>query len=142
HEQLRFEVEAGRQSEIGVGRAGETIDAAVLAPAIGIDRAVERQIGRIVAGDDLPRGVDRHGGLERRQIIDGLPTVIEADPSERLIAPRAVRMRAAAAPALTVEGGPTLARRGNGGQRRRRASQCGRTTHGVYNSAEWERNKN
>ena len=40
-EQLRFEIEPGRKPEIGVGRSREAIDAAVLAAAIGIDRAVE-----------------------------------------------------------------------------------------------------
>ena len=38
---LCFEIQPRRQAEIGVGRPREAIDAAVLAAAIGIDRAVE-----------------------------------------------------------------------------------------------------
>ena len=54
-EQLGFEIEARRQAEIGVGRPREAIDAAMLAAAIGIDRAVEGNVGRVVAGDDGAR---------------------------------------------------------------------------------------
>jgi hypothetical protein len=54
-EQFRFEVEPRRQAEIGVGRPREAIDAAVLAAAVRIDRTVESDIGRIVAGDDCAR---------------------------------------------------------------------------------------
>ncbi len=82
-EQLRFEIEAGRQAEIGVGRPRKAVDAAVLAAAIGIDRAVEADVGRVVAGDDLARGVGAHRGLERRQILDALPAVVEGDPRFR-----------------------------------------------------------
>ena len=41
HEQLGFEIEPRRQAHIGMCRPRETIDAAVLAAAIGIDRAIE-----------------------------------------------------------------------------------------------------
>ena len=101
HEQLGFEIEPGRQPEIGVGRPREAIDAAMLAAAIGIDRAVEGDVGRLVAGDDLARGVDRHGGLERRQLFEALPAVVEGDPRDRLVAAGGIRQRAAAAPAVT-----------------------------------------
>jgi hypothetical protein len=37
---------------IGVRRPGEAIDAAVLAAAIGVDRAVKADVGRVVAGQD------------------------------------------------------------------------------------------
>ena len=47
-------------------RPGETVDAAVLATAIGVDRPVERDVGRRVAGDDGPAGVlAEHGGGRR-----------------------------------------------------------------------------
>ncbi len=48
-EDAAFEIEPGRQPEIGMRRPREAIDAAVLAAAIGIDRALERHVGRIVA---------------------------------------------------------------------------------------------
>src|SRR5262249_20591702 len=43
-EELGFEIESGRQAEIGVGRPREAVDAAVLATAIRIDRSIERNI--------------------------------------------------------------------------------------------------
>ena len=49
-EQLGLEVEPRRQAEIGMRRPREAIDAAVLAAAIGIDRAVEADVGRIRCG--------------------------------------------------------------------------------------------
>ncbi len=51
-EQLALEIEPRRQIVIGVGRPREAIDAAMLAPAIRVDRAVEADVGRLVAGDD------------------------------------------------------------------------------------------
>ena len=57
-EDAALEIEAGRQAEIGVARPRVAIDAAVLAAAIGVDRAVEADIGRIVAGDDRARRID------------------------------------------------------------------------------------
>jgi len=85
-----------------------------------VDRAIEGEIGRIVAGDDLPGGVDRHGRLERRQLFEALPAVVEGDPCQRLVSAERVRRRAAAAPAFAVDGGAHFARR-RGGQRCRRA---------------------
>src|SRR5262249_7578363 len=67
----------------GVGRPREAIDAAVLAAAIGIDRAVEGNVGGIVAGDDLGGGIVGHGGFERGQFLETLPAVIEGDGRER-----------------------------------------------------------
>ena len=104
-EQLRFEIEAGREPHVGVGRAREAVDAAVLAATIGIDRAVERNVGRVVAGDDTAGGVDRDGGLERRQVLEALPAVVETFARVRLIAAGGVRLRAAATPALAVDRG-------------------------------------
>src|SRR4051812_18698886 len=75
----------------------------MLAAAIWIDRAVEADIGRIVAGDDFSRGVERYGGLERRQFFEALPAVVEHDPRFRLIAPAGVGLSAAAAPPLAVD---------------------------------------
>ena len=76
-EQLRFEIEPGRQPHVGVRRPGEAVGAAVLAAAIGVDRAVEGDVGRLVAGDDLARPLDLHLGLERRQLLERAPAVVE-----------------------------------------------------------------
>src|SRR5690606_33208374 len=79
-EQPAFEIEPRGEAEISVAWPRVTIDAAMLAAAIRIDRAVETDIGRIVAGDDRARSVDRHAGLERRQLIEALPAIVESDP--------------------------------------------------------------
>jgi len=86
-----------------MGRPREAVDAAVLAAAIGIDRAVEADVGRVVAGDDLARGVDRNRGLERRQFLDASPAVVEGNPRHRLVAAGRVRLRAPPAAALELD---------------------------------------
>src|SRR5262249_12044654 len=102
--QFRFEIEAGGQTQIGMGRAGEAVDAAMLAAAIWIDRAVKRDIGRIVVGDDPASAVDGDGRLERRQLFRALPAVIERNPCQRLETARRVRVRTTAATARAVHG--------------------------------------
>src|ERR1700692_2113642 len=96
----------------------------MLAAAIWIDRAVEGNVRRIVAGDDLARRVRRYRGLERWQILKALPAVVEGNPRQRLIAARRVRQCAAAAAALTVDQTSRLARR-RGGERHRRGGSGG-----------------
>src|SRR5262249_55429498 len=155
--ELGFEVQAGRQSEIGVGRPGEAVDAAVLAATIRVDRAIEGNVGRIVARDDLPRGIDGHRRLERRQLLEALPAVVESNARERLIAARGVRLRATSAAAsalnrhvgvgrrlkadssrtrrLPSRASPETARRRGGGwpggvRRRRAFYGCVGTSHG------------
>ena len=139
HEQFGFEIEAGGEPEIGMRGPRETINAAVLAAAVRIDRAIKRDVGRIVAGDDLAGGVGGHCGLERRQLLQTLPAVIESDPRHRLVPAGGVRGRAAAAAAFAIDASAMGARvmdatahfaRRRGGQRCRRAFQRGRTTHG------------
>src|SRR4051812_11416383 len=56
-EELGLEVESRRELEVAVARAGIAVDAAVLAAAIGIDRAVEADIGRVVVRDDRARAL-------------------------------------------------------------------------------------
>ena len=107
-EQLRFEIKSGRQAEIGVGGPREAVDAAVLAPTIRIDRAIEGNVGRVVAGDDLARRIDRHRSLERRQLLETLPAVVEEDSSQRLITARRIRLRTTAMPAQLIDGGPCI----------------------------------
>ena len=48
----RFEIETGRKTEILVRRAGKTINAAMLATAIGIDARFEPDIWTLIARDD------------------------------------------------------------------------------------------
>ncbi|MEI9888209.1 MAG: hypothetical protein WDN08_17270 [Rhizomicrobium sp.] len=100
-EQARFEIGAGRHAEIGVGRAREAVDAAMLAAAIGIDRLVERDVRRLVAGDDGAGGVaDDLGAQGGRGTVLGAPAVIPAvvdqDAFLGLVAPHRVGKGAAA----------------------------------------------
>ena len=99
-EQLGLEIEPGREPLIGVGRPREAVDAAMLAAAIGVDRAVEADVGRVVPRDDGARPLDRHLGLERRRLFGKIPAVVEALAFDRLEAGMRVRHRAAAAPGL------------------------------------------
>src|SRR3546814_6468389 len=68
-EQLRLEINAGRQVVIGMGRPCKAVDAAMLAAAIGVDRAIETDVGRIVAGDDRARPFHRDASPERRRRV-------------------------------------------------------------------------
>ena len=84
-------------------RPGETVDAAMLATPVGIDGTIETDIGRIIAGDDLAGRVERDRCLERRQLIEALPAVIERDPRFSLETTTGVGLRAPAAPPLAVD---------------------------------------
>ena len=66
--ELGLEVESCRMSQITVRRPREAVDAAVLASPVGIDRAVERDVGAIVARDDRTRRLFVHLRLERIEI--------------------------------------------------------------------------
>jgi hypothetical protein len=96
-EDAALEIEPGRQAEIGMGRAGEAIDAAMLAAAIGVDRAVETNIRRGVAGDDRLGAVDDKGGLQRYGCLVGpTPAIVEGDALLGLEAADRIAQRAAA----------------------------------------------
>ena len=71
--------------------------------------------GEFVAGDDRARPFERDLRLEGRRRLVRLPAVVDFLAPEKLEAPRGVRRRAAAAPALRGddpigEGGAELAR--------------------------------
>ena len=120
HEELRFEIEARRQAHIGVRRPREAVGAAVLAAAIGIDRAVEGNVRRLVARDDLSGALDLHLGLQRRQLFERTPVVVERLDDLRLVAAGNIGLRAAPAPAIAQDirlrrpGGPPPAQAGPG----------------------------
>ena len=108
-----------------MGRPREAVDAAVLAAPIGIDRAVEADIGRVVAGDDFSRGIERNRGLERRQFVEALPAVIESDARFGLEAAAGIGLRAAATPPFALDRNREFGKRGRctrrlGGRRDRR----------------------
>src|SRR5690606_27069806 len=99
----RFEIEARRHAHIGVRRPCEAIDAAMLAAAIGIDGAVERNVGGTVAGDDGARLFYLHLGLEGGKVLERLPSVIEHMPCRRLEAARWIDAGTPTAPAIDLD---------------------------------------
>src|SRR5262249_21381297 len=77
----RLEIEAGRHVEVAVRRPGEAVDAAVLATAIGVDRDVEVDVGRIVAVQDALRLLLAARGargevLLRRALVEPAPAFV------------------------------------------------------------------
>jgi hypothetical protein len=70
----------------------------MLAAAIGVDGAIKRHIRRGVAGDDVPRGFQRHLGFQRRQIGQRIPAIVHIDPRQRLKSPTGIDGGASATP--------------------------------------------
>src|SRR5262245_36685771 len=103
HQKFGFEIEPRRHAEIGVRRAREAVDAAVLAAAIWIDRAVKSDVGRVITGNDFPGRVDRDRRLEGWTLVKRSPAVVKGDARERLITPRGVALGTPPASALVVD---------------------------------------
>ena len=103
HEQPQLEIEPRRKPHIGVGRTGEAVGAAVLAAAIGVDRAVEGNVGQIVTGDDGLRPFERDFRLERLELFAGTPAVVELFARLALERPLSLVRAPAAAPLRRVE---------------------------------------
>ena len=102
-----------------MARPRVAIDAAVLAAAVRIDRAVEADIRRVVAGDDRPRRIHGQGRGQRRRLFVGrAPAVVERDAPFGFEASAIVARRAA-----------SLAR-----------PDCGRHIHAADNAARHENN--
>jgi len=77
-EQPALEIQTRRQAQIGVSRPSITIDAAVLAAPIGIDRLVKGNIGAVVAGDYGPGHVRLdHGSQRLRRLVVAGPAIVE-----------------------------------------------------------------
>src|SRR5262245_3240685 len=96
-----------------MARSREAVDAAVLAALVRVDRAVERDVGRVVGRDDAARRLLGHDRLEpARRLVERAPAVVEGRDREALEAPRDVRGRAppphcgCRAPRLVVHGHP------------------------------------
>src|SRR5580700_9567795 len=106
-------------------RPREAVDATMLATPVGVDRTVKADIRRVVAGDDLARGVERDRGLERRQFVEALPAVVKGDTRFSLETAAGVGLRAAAAPPVALDRDRQFRKRGRctrrlGGRRDRR----------------------
>ena len=100
-EELRLEIKTRRESGEGMVRPREAVDAAVLAAAIRVDRAVEADVGRGVARDDAARPLGRHlcPSLRRRGLVR--PAVVEGLVMDRFETTIRVGGRAAARPCLS-----------------------------------------
>src|ERR1700741_2832230 len=97
-----------------MGRPREAVETAMLAAPVRIDRPVEADIGRVVARDHLSRRVERDRGLERGQLLQALPAVVEGNPCLRLVSAASIGLRAAAAPPLADDFDRWLRRAGVG----------------------------
>ena len=108
-----------------MGRPRKAVDAAMLAAPVRIDRTVKADIGRVVAGDDFARGIQRDRGLERRQFVETLPAIVECDAGFGLEAAAVIGLRAATTPPIALDGDRQFGKRGRrtrrfGGRRDRR----------------------
>src|SRR5947209_4487461 len=75
----------------------------MFAAAVRIDRSIEADIGRVVAGDDLAGGIDRYRGFEWRKFVETLPSVVEGNPRLSLETSARVGLRAAATAPLAFD---------------------------------------
>src|SRR5438067_5140808 len=97
------------------------VDAAMLTAAIRIDRAIEADIGRVVAGDDRARRIDREGRQQSCRLgFDRVPAIVERHP-----------LLALEAAAFVAPGAASLARH-----------DTGRHIHDPIMGCRWEHFKN
>jgi hypothetical protein len=64
---------------------GETIDAAMLAPSVGVDRPIKQQIRRSVVTQRRTRPFQSDFGRDQAVIFRDFPAIVERDPPGRLI---------------------------------------------------------
>lgn len=91
--EFRLEIEARRQPEIGVAGPREAIGTAMLAAPIGVDGAVERDIGRPVPRDDGAGLLQAGFGAKRRRGLFLAPAIVEHFTHLRLMTTREVADR-------------------------------------------------
>src|SRR5690606_423868 len=96
-EDAGLEIEPGGQVEVTVTRAGIAVDAAVLAALVGIDGAVEGDVGGVVATQDAARGErpELGRGIGRRLVVGRRRLRLDVPDGE---APGRLRDGAAALP--------------------------------------------
>ncbi len=93
--ELGLEIQPCRMPQVAVTWPGVAVDAAVLASAIGIDRAVEADVRAVVGCDDATRRLNAHLGLESLELGQAFPAVVEVLPHLRLKAAGPIRSRTA-----------------------------------------------
>src|SRR5208283_4418516 len=77
--------------------------APVAAAAVGIDRLIESDIGRVVAGDDAARAVGQHGFVRILRDLLLVPPVMRLLVDQRLESPRRIRCGASALDGLMTD---------------------------------------
>ena len=86
-----FEILARRQAEKGMGRAGVTVGATMLAAAIDVDRAIESEIRRLVASDDGAAFVRLDSSFQLvERFIQTAPTIVAGLARIALISTRSI----------------------------------------------------
>jgi hypothetical protein len=68
-DQLGLEIQAGREIEVAVRGPREAVDAAVLAAAVRVERAVEVDVGRFVSGEHRLHVLEAHLGREGHEFV-------------------------------------------------------------------------
>ena len=86
-----------------MGRPREAIDAAMLAAAIGVDRAVEADVGRLVAGQDRLGMFDRDRGPALRNAVQRFDTVEPVAVDQPLLQVEARRRALRVAPRPLID---------------------------------------
>jgi hypothetical protein len=75
----------------------------MLASSIRIDRPVEANVWRFIAGNNLSRCVDRDRRLEGWKLVERPPAVVEGDAGVLLVAPRRIALCTSSPPTLMVD---------------------------------------
>jgi hypothetical protein len=95
-EELRLEVQPRREPEKGMARPRETVHAPVAAAAVGVDRLLESDVGRIVGGDDPTRTVRQYRLGEKIGRFLLVPSIIALFDRQRVESARGIGRRAPA----------------------------------------------
>src|SRR5579863_2859080 len=93
-EKTCLEIDAGRETHVGVARPRVAVDAAMLAAAIGVDGILEGNIRRIVARDDMSRPIGLDGRGDALGLLLRVPAIVHVLEIAPLEAAGGVRERA------------------------------------------------
>jgi len=75
----------------------------MLAATIGIDRAIKRDVGTVIARDDRPCGFVSNFSFKDVEAAEAVPTVVKRLPALNLETPRMIGARSAAASLLRCD---------------------------------------
>src|SRR5262245_3508330 len=101
--ELGLKIEPRRVTKEAMRRPSVAIDAAVLAATVGIDGLLKTDVGTVVARDDALCRLSVHIRLERLELAEALPAVIEGLTLLALKTPDPVRTGATSAAPLHLD---------------------------------------